>query len=239
MNQKYELVTVEALKFVKNDKDIFLIDTGSPYSFFKKNEIEIDGVIYKSSGFNEILKDRMEKLSQMIQDKIEYHISGLIGLDIILDKGFTINIKERYVSFSFEEIDTNSCFDYTVKSIKGQNYIIFNDVDVLGMTKEGSHPFILDTGACVSIFRQNICTHAQYAYRREYYYPSLGRTLSSDFMFFTLTQKCQLKVIAGASIDNDLNNQLDFLDVDGELCFNDFEYDILSIDIKNKQILWK
>jgi hypothetical protein len=58
-------------------------------------------------------------------------------------------------------------------------------------------------------------------------------------MFFTLTQKCQLKVIAGASIDNDLNNQLDFLGVDGELCFNDFEYDILSIDIKNNQVLWK
>lgn len=239
MNQKYELVTVEALIFIKIDKDLFLIDTGSPYSFFQKNEIEIDGVIYKSSGFNEILKDRMEKLSQMIQDKIEYHISGLIGLDIILKNGLTIRIKEGYVSFSFEEIETNSCFDYTVKSIKGQNYIIFNDVDVLGMTKEGSHPFILDTGACVSIFRQNICTHAQYAYRREYYYPSLGRTLSSDFMFFALTQKCQLKIIAGASIDNDLNNQLDFLGVDGELCFNDLEYDILSIDIKNKQILWK
>ena len=105
MNQKYELVTVEALKFIKIDKDIFLIDTGSPYSFFQKNEIEIDGVIYKSSGFNEILKDRMEKLSQMIQDKIEYHISGLIGLDIILDKGFTIRIKKGYVSFSFEEIE--------------------------------------------------------------------------------------------------------------------------------------
>ena len=37
MNQKYELVTVEALKFVKIDKDIFLIDTGSPYSFFNNN----------------------------------------------------------------------------------------------------------------------------------------------------------------------------------------------------------
>ena len=45
MNQKYELVTVDDLKFVKIDKDLFLIDTGSPYSFFKKNEIEIDGVI--------------------------------------------------------------------------------------------------------------------------------------------------------------------------------------------------
>ena len=239
MNQKYELVTVEALKFVKIDKDIFLIDTGSPYSFFKKNEIEIDGVIYKSSGFNEILKDRMEKLSQIAKDKLNDDISGLIGLDIILKNGLTIHNKDNYVSFSTLKFDTELFFEFNVNSIKGQNYIIFNDVDVLGMTKEGSHPFILDTGACVSIFRQNICTHAQYAYRREYYYPSLGRMLSSDFMFFTLTQKCQLKVIAGASIDNDLNNQLDFLGVDGELCFNDFEYDILSIDIKNKQILWK
>ena len=239
MNQKYELVTVDGLKFVKIDKDLFLIDTGSPYSFFKKNEIEIDGVIYKSSGFNEIIKDRMEKLSQIAKDKLNDDISGLIGLDIILKNGLTIHKKDNYVSFSFEAIETNSCFDYTVKTIKEQNYIIFNDIDVLGMTKEGSHPFILDTGACVSIFRQNICTHAQYAYRREYYYPSLGRTLSGDFMFFTLTQKCQLKVIAGASMDNDLKNQFDFLGVDGELCFNDFEYDILSIDIKNKQILWK
>ena len=239
MNQKYELVTVEALKFVKIDKDIFLMDTGSPYSFFKKDEIEIDGVIYKSSGFNEILKDRMEKLSQMIQDKIEYHISGLIGLDIILKNGLTIHNKDNYVSFSTLKIDTELFFDFNVNSIKGQNYIIFNDIDVLGMTKEGSHPFILDTGACVNVFRSIICSHAQYAYRREYYYPSLGRTLSSDFMFFTLTQKCQLKIIAGANIDNDLKNQLDFLGVDGELCFNDFEYDILSIDIKNKQVLWK
>ena len=239
MNQKYELVTVEALKFVKIDKDIFLIDTGSPYSFFQKNEIEIDGAVYKSSGFNEILKDRMEKLFQVAKDKLNDDISGLIGLDIILKNGLTIHNKDNYVSFSFEAIETKLYFDYTVKSIKGQNYIIFNDIDVLGMTKEGSHPFILDTGVCVSIFRQNICTHAQYAYRREYYYPSLGRTLSSDFMFFTLTQKCQLKVIAGANIDNDLNNQLDFLGVDGELCFNDFEYDILSIDIKNNQVLWK
>ena len=239
MNQKYELVTVDALKYVKIDKDLFLIDTGSPYSFFKKNEIEIDGVIYKSSGFNEIIKDRMEKLSQIAKDKLNDDISGLIGLDIILKNGLTIHKKDSYVSFSFEAIETNSCFDYIVKTIKEQNYIIFNDIDVLGMTKEGSHPFILDTGACVSIFRQNICAHAQYAYRREYYYPSLGRTLSGDFMFFTLTQKSQLKIIAGASMDNNLKNQFDFLGVDGELCFNDFEYDILSIDIKNKQVLWK
>ena len=79
MNQKYELVTVEALKFVKIDKDIFLIDTGSPYSFFKKNEIEIDGAVYKSSGFNEILKDRMEKLFQVAKDKLNDDISGLIA----------------------------------------------------------------------------------------------------------------------------------------------------------------
>ena len=239
MNQKYELVTVDGLKFVKIDNGLFLIDTGSPYSFFKKNEIKIDEVIYKSSGFNEIIKDRMDKLSQIAKDKLNDDISGLIGLDIILKNGLTIHKKDNYVSFSFETIETNSCFDYTVKTIKAQNYIIFNDIDVLGMTKEGSHPFILDTGACVSIFRQNICAHAQYAYRREYYYPSLGRTLSGDFMFFTLTQKCQLKVIAGANMDNDLKNQFDFLGVDGELCFNDFEYDILSIDVKNKQILWK
>ena len=239
MNQKYELVTLETLKFVKIDNGLFLIDTGSPYSFFKKNEIEIDGVIYKSSGFNAILKDRMEKLSQMIQDKTEYHISGLIGLDIILKNGLTIHNKDNYVSFSTLKFDAELFLDFNVNSIKGQNYIIFNNVHVLGMTSEGLHPLILDTGACVSIFRQNICTHAQYAYRREYYYPSLGRTLSSDFMFFTLTQKCQLKIIAGANIDNDLNNQLDFLGVDGELCFNDFEYDILSIDIKNNQVLWK
>ena len=239
MNQKYEFVTVDALKFVKIDKDLFLIDTGSPYSFFKKNGIEIDGVIYKSSGFNEIIKDRMEKLSQIAKDKLNDDISGLIGLDIILKNGLTIRIKEGYVLFFVEEFETKLYFDYTIKTIKEQNYIIFNDIDVLGMTKEGSHPFILDTGACVSIFRQNICTHAQYAYRREYYYPSLGRTLSGDFMFFTLTQKSQLKVIAGANMDNDLKNQFDFLGVDGELCFNDFEYDILSVDIKNKKVLWK
>ena len=175
------------------------------------------------------LEERSEQVAEMGIEYLKYKPLILIinnNRDAMKSLGANKAVMEKYKKIIGQYKNLKVC-------------IIFNDVDVLGMTKEGSHPFILDTGACVSIFRQNICTHAQYAYRREYYYPSLGRTLSSDFMFFALTQKCQLKIIAGASIDNDLNNQLDFLGVDGELCFNDFEYDILSIDIKNKQILWK
>lgn len=236
---EYSLVELDGLKFVKIDNGILLIDTGSPFSYFKNEKISINDEEYKNSFFKKLLKLRMEELSSHLKDSLDCEIIGIIGMDIISSLGITINRKEKTVAFEAKEIKDASFFEFNLKSINNQKYIIFDSIDVLGMTSEGLHPFIMDMGTTASVFKQEISNHAQYAYRKDYYYPSLGRTLTSDFMFFTLTNGAAIKIVAGGNNDFDIDSQFEFLGVDGELCFNDFTWDILSINMDKKRIYWK
>lgn len=233
---KYELIEAEALKFVLIDGDIYLVDTGSPFSYSKKGEILIDGRSFKNSRFQDVLKERMDDLSVLLKEQLKKDIMGVIGVDIISVLGLTINKMEKIVSFESKDLEKAYTFSITVKEIHNQKYIVFPKLSLSGMTYEGECSFILDTGACVSIFKKGLCNHAQYAYRRDYYYPSLGRTLTSDFMFFKLKEENELKVIAGSNTDMDIKGQFEFLGVDGELCFNDFDWNFLVIDIKKNVI---
>lgn len=237
MNQKYELVEIESLLFVRLKNHLCLLDTASPFSYFKKGFEVIDGIEYKSNAlFTEILSTRMAELSAVIKKR--FKITGIIGTDIILTTGITIYKKEGYVVFQSNELDTKLELDFKKHMVKNQGYIVFPNLFITGMTQEGYHPIVLDTGACVSVLRGSLCTHAQYAYRRDYYYPSLGRVLNSDFMFFTLEDKTQIRIVAASNRDTDIDSQFDFIGVDGELCFHDFGFEVLSINIEAKKISW-
>ena len=69
--------------------------------------------------------------------------------------------------------------------------------------------------------------------------PSLGKELSSDFMFFTLEAESTINVTAASNRNTEIDSQFDFIGVDGELCFHEFPYDVLSIDISKMELCWK
>ena len=235
---KYELLEIESLKFAIVNKEMYLIDTGSPYSFFKKGSALIEGVKYENGLFKEILEKRMDELSKYIKPKTRRVVKGIIGSDIISKTGLTINKKEAYVLFEETKFNPKGFFTIDLKEVNNQTYIVFPCLKLRGMVYMGEYSYVLDTGSLVSIFNKDLCAHAQYAYRKDFYYPSLGRTITLDFMFFDLNEESKIRLICGSNIDKEIDEQLEFIGVDGELSFNDFEYEILSIDIKNKKILW-
>lgn len=239
MNKKYDLIECEALKLVKIGKELCLIDTGSPFSFFSLGKITIDGITFKNEFFEEILKQRLMELNEYNKESFKAKITGIIGNDIILNLGITINKKEGYVIFNSNILDNGLNLDFIVKEIEKQKYIVFKELKLKGVTSEGMHSFVLDTGALVSTFRWNLCCHAQYAYRASYYYPALGAMMTSDFMFFNLEGNNKIDIIASKNINNIIDEQFDFIGVDGELCFHDVSYDVLSINPRSNKIYWK
>lgn len=230
---KYKLKMMDGLCFANICGKHYLIDTASPFTYSLSNDLVIDGKGIKNSNFQEILKNRMEKLS----DVIKHNVSGIIGADFITKYGLTIDYKKRSISFSSLDIDIKEEYTLDVKEIHEQKYIILPNIELKGFGEMGIVPMALDSGVKESHLDISIAYNAQYGWKVEYYYPSLGDYVSFDLRFFSMKEENSGRDFMVSEVnDKILLAQMKFIGVRGTLSFNTLKDSILVLDFKKNKL---
>ena len=119
---------------VNIDNGNYVIDTGSPFSFFyDTNVISINNKEYKG---NNQLASR-----QAVENLVGSKVNGFIGLDILSKTGMTVSFKENTITFDVEK--GHIC--YFLKNDEGYYYT--SDCVINSNILEKT---IIDSGACIS-----------------------------------------------------------------------------------------
>ena len=125
---------------VELDDQLYVIDTGSPFSFgfYGQGAICIEGTTYAL---------KMPLCGKEIPDRLTgLDIAGFIGLDILSKTGFTINYKSG--DFLFSVVDSTSPeYAYDEITFWCEPYILTNDLVV---HQHAIRNAIIDTGASIS-----------------------------------------------------------------------------------------
>ena len=133
-NKTYNFKVSNNHILVNIDDEYYVIDTGSPYSFFYNDEkITIDGKEYTS---NRQLASRQE-----VEKLVGAEINGFIGFDIISKTGITVDFLENTIMFDVKQ--GHIC--YFLNSDEG--YCCTKDCVINGKQLERT---IIDSGACIS-----------------------------------------------------------------------------------------
>lgn len=229
---EYKLKVINDLCFASIDGDLYLIDTGSPYTFSFKKTVEIDGKMIKNKGFKKILTKRLLALS----NKYDINVVGIVGLDLISMTGLTINRKDKKVLFGISNIAPKEEYSFMIKEIKKQKYIVLNNLSLKGFSNLGKVPMALDTGVKENQLDIMLAGTSQYGWKVEYYYPSLAYDFSFDLRFFDILEdKSKRSLMVAEVSDQTILKQFDFVGVKGTLSFNDLKDETFIIDVhKNK-----
>ena len=229
---EYTLEIICDLFFAIIDNKRYLVDTGSPFTFSKNNDLFINDKKYQNSRLKLVLNDRVDKIST----KINKDVSGIIGLDIIKEFGLFIDKMNLKISFVKKDIIGKMfSFEYLKKEI--YEYMIIS-LNTYGLSLYGIENYLFDTGISDSIFDLSVCTHSQYAYRKDVYYLALDNTYCNDFVFETLNQgENKIYIEASMNYDKQVDEQFEFARVKGLLSINKMVNNYLSIDPVNKTII--
>lgn len=135
-NKKYKLINSNNHILVNIDNNIYVIDTGSPFSiFYDVDSILIDDKEYKGKN-QSINRTDVEKL-------VGTTVNGVIGLDILSETGITVNFKENIITFDVEE--GHLC--YFLKKDEHTDWYYTKDCVINNTILDKT---IIDSGACIS-----------------------------------------------------------------------------------------
>jgi len=139
-----------------------LIDTGSPLSLGKINEIEILGNIHPiTRNLNNLLN--MDELSRYVGN-----VDAIIGADILNNICYEINLSEGIFRVSNEPIVPINGFSLSV------NYL--NGIPIIQCVIDGNNEqAIFDTGAPISYISEEIANRYNPIGEMEDYHPMFGK----------------------------------------------------------------
>ena len=224
---------IEDLYIIDINKKYYLLDTACPISYFADGFLLLNEIKYESQK-PIVLIDRLEKLSKIIN----LNLSGIFGFDIIKNTGLYINKELKEISFEIRKIEGRT-FNFEIAKYHQYEFIELT-FDTYGLSRYGVYTYILDSGISKTLLAQSICSHSQYAYRKDIYYLALELNTPVDFVFETFKQADnEIHVETGMSEDYEFLSQLEDVKAMGLIALNDvFEREIV-IDTRNNQIIQK
>lgn len=132
-NNKYNFIVSNNHILVNIDNSNYIIDTGSPFSFFYDKKIIL--INHKEYVSNKQLANKQE-----VEQLVGVTVDGFIGLDIILETGITINFLENTITFSVKR--GHLCY-----FLKKSGYYYTSDCVI---NKKATNKTVIDSGACIS-----------------------------------------------------------------------------------------
>lgn len=150
---KYRLIESNKHFVVEINDNYYVLDTGSnSVTVSNINVVRINDKPYHLGKAFEVTKEELYKLTNM-------DIAGIIGLDI-LDEGFTIDRKNKTITFGNDDLDLSNA-----KAINLNRGLLYTfDFKFLGKTYKA----ILDSGAIISYLDINLDNLNETGYSYDY-----------------------------------------------------------------------
>ena len=138
----------------------WLLDTGSPISFGKEAEIELDDRRFT------IAADYFGLNSAVLSDLVGEPLTGLIGTDVLGQLDLQIDMAAEILTVSLQPIELDGM---------GIDLEEFMGVSILRIQSgEGEHRMFFDTGAQISYFQNDSLPSFKAAGRVRDFFPGIG-----------------------------------------------------------------
>jgi hypothetical protein len=231
-NQKYEYLISNGHHLVNIENKILVLDTGSPISFSINgdfNSINIKGIKY---GLNNNL---VRLNSSVLNDFIGVNIDGFLGMDILSKTG----------GVQLDKINKRIVFASGMVPL-GCIKIPLNLVDVFGMNylemkfiAGGVNiSALFDTGACISYINPEIARLGIFDGNTRDYSPTFGGWIETTKIKLPVMIASQSQDLSMAIMTTAIKSQLSILGYKAVLGINEIQWDVMSIDIKNNELVY-
>lgn len=230
--KEYEYIISTGHHLVKIDDKVFLIDTGSPISFYLAGNIRSVKINENNYDVKEnIIKIDGEVLSEFVGVKID----GIIGFDILIKTGGVFFDKiSKIVKFtSMNDVQHSVRVPLKVSGALGYYYIVLQL-----NTRENTISAILDTGACMSYIDPDIAINGIDDGFAIDYSPIFGGRIETSKVILPMTIGTQTQDISVAIMTKSIKTQVKMFGCKAILGINEITWDKLSIDIENKELIF-
>lgn len=228
----YEYFISKGHHLVKIEDKVFLIDTGSPISFAVTgnfNSIKINGNNY------EMINNLVRVDGNALNEFIEVNIDGLIGVDIVSKIGGVFFDKlEKIITFtSGNDLRNSVRVPIKIFGAMGMYYIDFK------FTAGGNNiKSLLDTGAYMSYIDPEIARLGVPDGNAIDYSPTFGGWIETTKVKLPVIIGSEKQEISMAIMTHAIKAQLSMLGYKAVLGFNEIQWDKLSIDIENNELVY-
>jgi hypothetical protein len=230
--KEYEYIISTEHHLVKIDDKVFLIDTGSPISFYLAGNIRT----IKINENNYDVKENIIKIDgEVLNEFVGVNIDGIIGADILSKTGgvYFDKISKTVKFTSKNDFQHSVRVPLKVLGALGYYYI------VLQLNTGGnSISAILDTGAYMSYIDQDIARHGIPNGNAIDFAPMFGGWINTTTVILPVSIGTQTQSISFAVMTKAIKTQVKMFGCKAILGINEISWDKLSIDFESKELMY-
>ncbi|MCK9266988.1 hypothetical protein M0P98_09025 [bacterium] len=191
--------------FVELDGNLWLFDTGSPYSFGDKENISIDGIKFQLPSNFPIPIGSFG--TETIVKHVGVNCVGLIGMDVIGKFDHIIDIGKNQLTISKNELE------YTGKEVRLSN--IMNVPAFTASIANKEYTMLFDTGAQISFFLNNSIVDFPYVGKFTDFFPTYGKFETDTYTVEVELNGVTFKLLSGNYLPEELSKIIKSFKVDG------------------------